>query len=206
MGLNPRQTQQHGSPNDHLPGTQKNVKLVGRLKLTSTPGGIADVHYYKGYAYLAKWAPECPSGGVDIVDVHDPANPTKVGFLPAGPEDYVGEGVHAIHLNNADFKGDILLVNHEACSGATAPQEGISLWDITDPTQPWPLALHTGDFTVGTDEFPTANSVHSVLGFTQEHNSKAYAVMVDNFEAGSADVDIMDISDPGRPVLISEQG
>jgi hypothetical protein len=193
---------QHGNADEHLPGKQNNVELLSTLKLTETPGGIADVHYYKNYAYLAAWAPECPNGGVHVVDVHDPKNPVKVGFIPAGDHDYVGEGVHAIHVENKSFTGDILLVNHEACD--LQGREGISLWDVTDPTDPRPLALHTGDFDISGRPF--ANSVHSVMGFTQNGGSKAYAVLVDNYEAGSTDVDIMDISKPRKPELVSETG
>jgi hypothetical protein len=195
---------QHGQADGHLPPARRNVDLVGRLRLTDTPGGIADVHYYKGYAYLAAWAPECPEGGVHVVDVSNPRNPRKVGFIPAGPEDYVGEGVHTIHISNNAFEGDVLLVNHEAC-GSNA-QQGISLWDITNPRQPWPLALHTGDFTFFGEPFDFANSVHSVMGFTQDNNSKAFAVLVDNDEAGAFDVDIMNITNPGRPRMIAEVG
>jgi hypothetical protein len=197
-----RRTGQHGNPDEHLPGKVRNVELLSRLKLTETPGGIADVHYYKGFAYLAAWAPECPNGGVHVVDVRDPENPVKVGFISAGAHDYVGEGVHTIHVDNKWFTGDILLVNHEACD--EKGREGISLWDVTDPADPGRLALHQGDF----DFFgkPFANSVHSVLGFTQNNNSKAYAVLVDNYEAGSTDVDIMDITNPGKPELIVETG
>lgn len=192
----------HGPSTDHLPGRVKNFKLVSRLKLTDTPGGIADVHYYKGYAYLAAWSPECPNGGTHVVDVRDPKNPVKVGFLSAGAHDYVGEGVHAIHVDNRHFTGDILLVNHEGCD--VDATEGISLWDITDPTDPWPLARHVGDFDVFGQ--PYANSVHSVLGWTQNGGRKAFAVMVDNYEAGSTDVDIMNITNPGQPKLIAEVG
>jgi hypothetical protein len=189
---------QHGSSDNHLPPARRNVELVSRLRLTDTPGGIADVHYYKGFAYLAKWAPECPNGGVDVVDVRNPQNPRKVAFIPAGPHDYVGEGVHTIHIDNRFFTGDVLLVNHEACDAEGL--NGISLWDVTNPREPWPLALHQGDFDIFGP--PVANSVHSVLGF--KLGDKAYAVLVDNFEF--EDVDIMDISNPGRPELIAETG
>jgi hypothetical protein len=203
MSQPPIDDDQHGGPDGHLPGLIRNVKLVSRLRLTDTQSGVADVHYYKGHAYVAKWAPECPNGGVDIVNVRNPNRPRKVGFLPAGPDDYVGEGVHAIHIKNRMFEGDVLLVNHEACGDNF--QEGISLWDITDPRNPFPLALHTGDFTGGIDP-EGANSVHSVMGFTQNNQRNAYAVLVDNEESGSFDVDIMDITNPGRPVMIRETG
>ncbi len=191
-------SRQHGAGGGHLPPVQRNVELIGRERLTDIRFGIGDVHYYKGYAYVAKWAPSCPNGGVDVVDVRRPRNPRKVAFIPAGPHDYVGEGVHAIHIDNRHFKGDVLLVNHEACDAEGL--NGISLWDVTNPADPWPLALHQGDFDIFGP--PVANSVHSVLGF--KLGKKAYAVLVDNFEF--EDVDIMDISDPGRPVLISETG
>jgi len=193
---------QHGTSDGHLPAARKNVKLVSRLKLTNVPNGIADVQYYKGFAYLAAWSPECPNGGVHVVDVRDPRRPKKVGFLPAGPNDYVGEGIHAIHIENKNFKGDVLLVNNEACN--ENGREGISLWDVTNPRRPWLLAKHAGDFDVFGEPF--ANSVHSVLGWTAKKQRKAYAVYSDNYEAGSTDVDIMDISDPGRPKLIAETG
>ncbi|MDQ4142297.1 MAG: hypothetical protein M3198_00895 [Actinomycetota bacterium] len=198
----PEDDAQHGPSTGHLPGKRRNVKLVSRLRLTEKDGGVADVHYYKGFAYVAAWNPECPNGGTHVVDVRDPQNPVKVGFLPAGPNDYVGEGVHAIHIENRRFTGDVLLVNHEPCD--VEGKAGISLWDITDPTNPWPLARHEGDF----DGFgrPYANSVHSVMGFTQNGGRKAYAVLVDNDEQGSTDVDIMDISDPGQPKMIAETG
>ena len=193
---------QHGSPTGHLPGKQNNFELLSRLRLTDIDDGIADVHYYKGYAYLAAWSPECPNGGTHVVDVRDQHNPEKVAFLPAGAHDYVGEGIHAIHVENRHFRGDILLVNHEPCD--VDGRAGISLWDITDPTDPWPIARHVGDFDVWGQPF--ANSVHSVMGFTQDGGRKAYAVLVDNDEQGSTDVDIMDITDPGQPQLVSETG
>ena len=201
------QPAQHGNPDEHLPGKRNNVKLLSRLRLTSIPGGIADVHYYKGYAYVAAWAPECPAsggngGGVHVVDVRDPKNPRKVDFISAGAHDYVGEGVHTIHVENKWFKGDILLVNHEACD--VEGREGISLWDVTNPRDPWPLALHQGDFDIFGK--PYANSVHSVMGFTQNGGRRAYAVLVDNYEAGSTDVDIMNITNPGDPKLVAEVG
>lgn len=49
--------------------------------------GIADVGYFNGCAYLNAWGPNCasvggPGAGVHVVDVRNPAAPTKVGFLP----------------------------------------------------------------------------------------------------------------------------
>ena len=94
-----RHPDQHGRSNGHLPPLRKNVKLVSRLRLTDTPGGIADVHYYKGFAYLAAWAPECPNGGIHVVDVRDPQNPRKVGFIPAGEHEDRLRAVTPAHVH-----------------------------------------------------------------------------------------------------------
>ena len=84
---------QHAGDEGHLPASAKNVKLVGKLDdLTSVEGGIADVGYHAGYAYLNAFSPECAGRpgaqgtGVHVVDASDPANPKKVGFLPAEPD------------------------------------------------------------------------------------------------------------------------
>jgi hypothetical protein len=202
----PGRDAQHGEAEGHLPGTVKNVKLISKLRLTENEGGIADVGFFKGYAYLAAWAPDCPDGGVHIVDIRNRLNPTKVAFAPAGPKDYVGEGVHIFHMRSTDqedgtgvlFEGDVLAVNHEACTnGDPEAEQGMSLWDVSDPTNPEPLAQHFGDTLDG-----HTISYHSIMGWSE--GGKAYVVGVDNEEF--PDVDIFDVSDPARPVLISEIG
>lgn len=185
-----------------LPATNKNVKQISSLDLTDVEGGIADVGYRKGFAYLAAWAPECPNGGVHVVDVRDPKNPEKVAFISAGEHDYVGEGVHVFRMTTPDFTGDVLAVNHEACDEEGL--NGFSLWDVTDPTDPQPLVEHFGDTTFFGEETRANMSYHSVMGWDAGDN--AYVVGVDNFEFAAFDVDIYDVTDPTAPVLISESG
>jgi hypothetical protein len=73
----------------------------------------------------------------------------------------------------------------------------MNIHDVTDPANPVRLVSGFGDRDVyGT----VANDIHSV--FAWQAGDRAYAVMVDNIEA--TDVDIVDISDPRRPVLIAE--
>ena len=190
---------QHGASEEHLPASKENMKLVSKLKLTDLAGGIADVSYFRGFAYLAAWQPECPNGGVHIVDVRDPRNPVKVGFASSGPTDRPGEGVDVFHANTEFFEGDILLMNNEPCGSALEAQGGITLYDVTDPADPVLLSMGQGDRDLA--EFGIqANAVHSVMGWQQD--GKAYAVMTDNYEF--EDVDIMDISNPLAPVLIRE--
>ncbi|MGH2656298.1 MAG: hypothetical protein ACRDIZ_06345 [Actinomycetota bacterium] len=203
---------QHGPSTGHLPATQHKVDLVSKLELTEQPGAIADVGYFKGFAYLNARDPraaECPSaGGVHVVDIRDPKNPVSIGFLQANPGEFPGEGIHIMEVNTPFFQGDLLVHNNEACSSATPTVLGMSLWDVTDPSDPVKLNQF-GDAVPTPFLFSTGtyHSIHSVQGFTQ--GNRAYAVMVDNEEAfGSPfkDVDIVDITNPAAPVIVSETG
>ena len=61
--------------------------------------------------------------------------------------------------------------------------------------------MHAGDPDAGNAGFPHAfNHIHSVFGWQQQ--DRAFAVMTDNMEF--TDIDIMDITDPRNPVLVSE--
>ncbi|MBA3412201.1 MAG: hypothetical protein H0T09_00775, partial [Actinobacteria bacterium] len=125
---------------------RENVELVGKLRLTSVRGGVGDVSELKGFAYVAAWNPECPAGGVHVVDIRDPARPRKVAFAPAPTGYYVGEGVHLVSVRSSSFTGDVLLSNHEPCSRSPSPGGGgFSLTDVTEPRNPKPLSGLVGD-------------------------------------------------------------
>jgi len=126
---------QHGGTDGHLPASSRNVALVGKLKLTAKEGGIADVGSFGDYAYLNAWNPECAShggagAGVHVVDISDPANPDKVGFLPAEPNSCPGEGISIVR-----FGSSVLLVhNNETCNGNQPAVSGFSVWCGTSRT------------------------------------------------------------------------
>lgn len=198
---------QHGGTTGHLPGGSENVTLVGKVDLTNVAEGrIADVGVHKGYAYLGAFRQDTCTGpenvidgGVYIVDVHDPANPVEVGFIKTQQDSYVGEGVQAISLDTARFKGDILVFNHESCDAQD--KGGFSIYDVTNPRNPIALVQNFGDSNVNVDEPGyDANDIHSV--FAWQAGSKAYVVIVDDFE--NTDVDIFDITNPKRPVMVGE--
>ncbi|HEV8572175.1 MAG TPA: hypothetical protein VGR49_03870 [Actinomycetota bacterium] len=209
-----RSVQQHGPLTDHLLQSPRNVEVVGRVRLTNIPGGIADVHYYKGYAYLNAWAPYCTTtttgeplngGGTFVVDARDPANPRKVGFIDAGPNNYKTEGAHVFHMDTRYFTGDVLITSNEACDSVFPHRGGVDLYDVTDPTNPVALALGVGDTDYESPGMgPEANQAHSAMGWFDRASGRAYAVLVDNEEL--ADVDILDITNPFRPGLIAETG
>jgi len=198
---------QHGGDTGHLPAGSTNVDLVGHVDLSNVAEGrIADVGVHKGYAYLGAFRQDACGGpenvidgGVYIVDIHDPANPVEVGFIKTQQDSYVGEGVQAISLATAKFTGDILVFNHESCG----PQDkgGFSIYDVTNPLKPTPLVQNYGDFNVSaSDNGKDANDIHSI--FAWQAGPKAYAVIVDDFEG--TDVDIFDITNPKKPVMVGE--
>lgn len=197
------QAQQNGGVGGHLPGSSANVELVGQLTLSNVEEGqISDVATLGNYAYLGSFdTPNCDKGGVYIVDISDPTAPTEVGFIAAPAGSFVGEGVQAIRLKTKTFKGDVLVLNNEICAITGNQVGGISLYDVTNPLAPLPLAIGVGDTNPG-GGVSTANQTHSAFMWPQ--GKKAYVVIVDDEELG--DVDIFDISTPSAPVQIAEVG
>ena len=201
---------QHGTSEGHLPGSSANVDLVGRLKLTNFEGDISDVSALqsssdgKWYAYVGDWGAKCQTGGVHVVDISDPTNPLKVGFLNSGGTGYVTEGVQGLHIDTTDFTGDILVVSNEWCAFKSNPKQlpgGISIWDITDPTNPTRLVDAFGDFDLFGNR---ANESHSAIAW-DAGDGDAYVAAIDNDEAFE-DVDIFEITDPRNPVKLAETG
>ena len=194
------ETKQHPGQGGHLPGKQENVELVGRADIDGAgEGRVADVAAYGNHAYLTVRDPEgCSDAGVAIMDISNPASPEQVGFIHATEGSFPGEGAQVLDVKTSSFTGQVLLFNNEIC--ADTGLGGVSMWDVTNPSRPVVLSAHAGDVTADEDPNPAYNDIHSVLGWTD--GRKAYAVLVDNAE--TADVDILDISDPRKPVLISE--
>jgi len=199
--------EQHGPPSGHLPGSSLNVELVGQVTVSGAtgvdkPSHIADVAVMGNYAYLAARrlnTSPCGQGGVYVVDISDPTNPTEVGFIAFPPQSYPGEGMQVISLNTPKFKGDVLVTNNENCTN-TNPNRvgGMSIYDVTNPLNVQPLAIGKGDTNAGT--LVRARQIHSV--FAWQAGKRAFAIIVDNEEV--TDVDIMEITDPRNPQHIAE--
>jgi hypothetical protein len=196
--------QQHGEEEGHLPASSDNVLKISNLDLfegEEEPGRIADVSAYGNYAYLtAFWEPECDRGGVYIVDISDPAAPELVNRIASHRGTFSGEGSQVMHIDTPAFTGDVLAFQNEVCPGETKGIGGMSLFDVTDPHEPVKLVEGWGDFSNDGNAQTKSNEVHSVRMWSD--GDKAYAVLVDNEEG--TDVDIFDISNPERPVLLSE--
>ncbi|MBA2281172.1 MAG: hypothetical protein M3527_00065 [Actinomycetota bacterium] len=207
---------QHGLATGHLPPVQRNVTVVGQAPVTNPSGAgntgrVADVFAYGDYAYLTAFrSPTCERTGVHVMDISNPAAPAEVtsAFIPTSVGSYAGEGVQVIRMDNQFFQGDLLVHQNETCPSGPAPPTpnlsgGISLWNVTNPTAPTPVTLHTGDFTnpAGGND-PAPNQTHSMRLWTNEFNGRTYASLVDDEEL--ADIDILDITNPFAPVLVNE--
>ena len=210
-GPPPAAAEHPGGPG-HLPPGSRNMKLVSKLELTGIEGGIADVAAFGNYAYLNAFSPECTANGgtgtgVHVVDISKPKTPRKVGFIPAHPNSFLGEGIHVVRASTPFFKGDILIHNNETCNAATFAPSGASLWDVTDPTDPQPLSLNFGDTDPAVD-LQTYHTTHSAQLFVQRGErrgtDRVIATLQDNQDL--ADVDIFDVSDPTAPVKLAERG
>jgi hypothetical protein len=217
---------QHGGTAGHLPPTQENVSLVGKMSINQDQEGrVADVGVLGDYAYVAAWgAPNCQKGGVYVFDISDPSSPKQINFIRTANDSYSGEGVQAVHLSTSAWTGDLLAFNNEDCldksQGSNAPSGktsvhsigGASFIDVTNPKTHKYLAEGVGDRSNG--PFGTANTeadaheIHSVFVWEDENGTAtnsddtAYAVTVDNEEQW--DVDILDITNPASPALIAE--
>jgi hypothetical protein len=216
IGLGGAVAAQHPGGPGHLEPGSHNMELVSKLRLTNVEGGIADVAVFDGFAYLNAFSPECLSNGgegtgVHVVDVHDPANPVKVDFIPAHTNSFVGEGIHVVRASNQWFEGDMLIHNNETCNAAQFAPSGASLWNVTDPTDPQELNLNFGD-PLPVPPPPanqTYHTTHSAQLFVQEGalddgGDRILAFLQDNQDL--ADVDIFDVSNPASPVLLAERG
>jgi hypothetical protein len=200
-----------------VPARAEGLELVGRFDTGGKLGGtgrVADVSAKGNYAYLTMfYEPTCGRGGVQIVDISNPASPTAAGYIPSHVDTYSGEGSQVVTLNTSSFKGDVLVYQNEWCPGTTNGVGGITLVDVTNPRQPKKLVEGAGDFTKrdgsqsGGVPQTKANQTHSAFAWEQrdatgKKTGKVFVVLIDDLE--EPDVDILDITNPSKPRIISE--
>ena len=130
------------------------------------------------------------------------------GYIPSHTDTFSGEGSQVITMNTPSFKGDLLVYQNEWCPGTTNGVGGISLVDVRNPNSPKKLVEGAGDFTKkdGTQSKGVpqtrANQTHSAFAWTNKETGKVYVVLVDDME--ELDVDILDITNPSKPKIVSE--
>jgi hypothetical protein len=195
-----------------VPAESKGLNVVGKFDLggkLAGDGRVADVSAKGNYAYLTMfYEPTCGRGGVQIVDIANPATPKAMGYIPSHTDTYSGEGSQVVTLNTPSYKGDLLVYQNEWCPGTTNGVGGVTLVDVRNPASPKKLVEGAGDFTKkdGTQSSGVpqtrANQTHSAFAWTNKDTGKVYVVLVDDLE--ELDVDILDITNPSKPKIVSE--
>ncbi|HYH59939.1 MAG TPA: PA domain-containing protein [Thermoleophilaceae bacterium] len=202
---------------ESVPPREEGLDLVGKFDLAGKLAGegrVADVSAKGNFAYLTMfYEPACGRGGVQVVDISNPAAPKAAAYIPSHVDTFSGEGSQVVTMNTPSFKGDLLVYQNEWCPGTTNGVGGISLVDVTKPRQPKKLVEGAGDFTKkdgsqskGVPQ-TKANQTHSAFAWEQRDSSgnktgKVFVVLVDDLE--EPDVDILDISNPSKPKIVSE--
>lgn len=183
--------------------SSRNLTQVGFLHL---PGFNADVWAHKGFAYVGSWGIGlpglCPATGVRIIDLSHRTNPTLVGAVAViagtSQEDVVVDRIHTPF-----FRGDLLVAGIQACARTSTASRGIDIWDVTNPRNPSHLAFWpSGPFGPG-----GARGVHELHLF--QRGDRAYvaaAVPFSELREGRGDFRLVDVTDPRRPVQVSDWG
>ncbi|MDH3293515.1 MAG: hypothetical protein OER95_04235, partial [Acidimicrobiia bacterium] len=170
------------------------------------PGeNITDVWAYGDYAYLGTFddgACSLDYTGIHIVDISDPEDPVKVAFVPAKPGTRNND-VKVNHIDTKFFTGEIMIASNEQCGSPFNPranskgfagpagQDGITIWDVSDPTDPKPLKQNFLNFPV-----------HNT--FTYQQGDNAYTLVVD--DVNTQDLTIVDVTKPQAPKVVAVTG
>jgi hypothetical protein len=176
------------------------ITLAGSCTLAGYP---ARVTVAGNYAYVAN-ATTAAGGGINVIDIENPASPSLVTTYPS-PQSYIAGGMEVI--------------------AATGGTEGVLILDVTNPEQPAeastrPLAGFLYELTVngnlgytGTNGFRVfdlsdlTNPVQ--IGFDPTPGSLAaisdtLAIYIPKSMTANNPVNIMNISDPAQPFKISQ--
>ncbi|MBI2847555.1 MAG: hypothetical protein HYX83_00105 [Chloroflexi bacterium] len=177
-----------------------NLTVVGHLNVAAGPNNITDVWAQatadgRSYAYLGTYdEPSCDIAlpGVHVIDISDPTNPVKAGFIPSSRGQRVND-VKVRHIETPAFNGDILIHSTEVCRGSPLPREGrgIVIYDVTEPLSPKLLARDFLNF-----------EVHNL--FIYQQKERAFVLVVE--DGGPRDFHIVDITNPASPKEVSAQG
>jgi len=182
-----------------LPGRAFAMQEVGAYDPGSS-GFNASAVGLDGIAYLGSWggAGQCPSLGVRVIDVRDPAAPRQISTV-ASYSGTTAEHLAAIHMQTSAFTGSVLLSGIQRCVAGGAGQSGLALWDVTDPANPSELGF-----------LPTVRGSRGVHEFTvRQRGDRWYAYLaVPNSEGtgGPGDLQIVDVTDPRQPVEVASWG
>jgi hypothetical protein len=204
-------------------GSAWNMELVGHNNL-NIRGFNGDVWKHGSYAYVGHWGfadwatgnsrfcPSPPDSGVAVIDVSNPANPTRAATLQ-NPTGTSAEDVVVYTAKYGPYAGrDIAASGIQWCGGDRrdpAAIHGLMLWDVTKATQPKQIGfLDTGCCTRGVHEFEIEN--RDDLGRTFAYATVPAGSYPDPLNAsgvrdaqGKGDFRLIDITNPASPFEVS---
>jgi uncharacterized repeat protein (TIGR01451 family) len=193
-----------------MPASARNVDLVGKARVhDAAENHVQAMDVLGDYAYLGAYQDpnNCAlPGGVYVVDLSDPRNPSEVAYIPNTQASFVYGGVDALRVETPAFTGDVLIHTNDIClvaPGAATARGGVSLWDVSDPRNPQPLALGVGDMDPAPGEPARAHRARRVIAW--DAGARAFAAVQDAQEGGT-DIDLIEITDPRNPIRIAETG
>jgi hypothetical protein len=199
-----------------------NMEVVAHEPLGNR-GFNGDVWAHEGYAYVGHWGfqdwasgtknrfcPEQPNSGVAVVRVGDGSNVERVGTL----QNPSGTSAEDVVVYTAHDGRDIAVAGIQWCGSSRSDpsaDRGLMLWDVTTPEQPRRIGY-----------LKTACCTHGIHEFEVEHHANgrtyAYATVPTSRYSdpatpsgyrdvnGDGDFRMIDITDPSRPVQVSDWG
>jgi hypothetical protein len=206
-------------------GSALNMEVVGHNNL-NVRGFNADVWKYKNYAYVGHWGfadwatgndrfcPSPPSNGVAVIDVSNPANPTRIATLQ-NPTGTSAEDVVVYTAPYGPLAGrDIAAAGIQWCGGGRHDPNaihGLMLWDVTDAAHPVQLGFYdSGCCARGVHEFEVESRADLPGGRTFAYATVPAGSYPDpenanglRDAAGKGDFRLIDITDPRAPFEVS---
>jgi len=208
-------------------GSALNMRVVGHHDLGNR-GFNADVWVHEGYAYVGSWGfqdwsgggenrfcPDDTRAGIVVVDARAPAKPNPVSKLQ-NPSGTSAEDVVVFTARYGALAGrDIAVSGIQTCGSSrydTSLFRGLQVWDVTDPAYPTELGrLNTGCCTRGIHELEVQHRAD--LGRTYVYASVPTSEYPDSAsptgrrdQLGRGDFRLIDVTDPSRPVEVSNWG
>jgi hypothetical protein len=204
-------------------GSALNMELVGHNNL-DVRGFNGDVWKHGNYAYVGHWGfadwatgnsrfcPSPPNSGVAVIDVSNPAKPTRAATL----QNPVGTSAEDVVVYTAEYGPlaghDIAASGIQWCGGARdapAAIHGLMLWDVTNATQPKQIGfIDTGCCTRGVHEFEIENRddlqrtfAYATVPAGSYPDSSTASGLRD--AQGKGDFRLIDITNPASPFEVS---